>query len=241
MYLQESNKRYGYELKEVKLKKELIVDARQHYVIQHTHYSTFVKQFRTALFETASFFNNAMQHHLIPKVKGTPFPELEDPLLVLAEPKPVIALKQIHNSLYYIEQVILQLEQLNNKSWETAYVYHLFGAYTHLVNLHKAIEGLSVDSHVKLISNDLLNKAQTLLATIQEHSEPYQTAPETLSTEPIEFGGLWYCLNAFYVSPKHIRALRNTNYLTGAELDQLHQQAKHSAVTIEYLLSLIHI
>ena len=235
-FLKLAEETHDNEYRELPLQVDAISGNRHHHVIQHTYYSKFAREFRIALFEVTSLFNEALRKSLTPQTYGVPFPELEDSNLVLAEAQYVIALKQVFNSLYYIEEILLQLEKLNNKSWESMYVLHLYYVYKHLLKLHSSMERLKSDPKLKFIIGELYNKTQLILATVQEHSEAYKVASETISNEPITTNSLWYSLNAFYISPKHIRALRNTHYLTAEELNQLHSQAKNATVVIENLI-----
>lgn len=214
------------------------IGNRGHHVIQHTNYSKYIHNFRTELKQILLVFNKAMQTELTPQPSGIPYPELEDPNKLLAQNKQVIAIKRIFNSLFHIEGVMIDLEKLNNRSTETRYVYHLARAYGHIDEIMILTKGLAADPHFSLIARELLEKAQTMYATIQEHIDPYQVAPEEVDyNQPIQFKALWYTLNAFHISPKHIRSLRNNNYLTVAELNDLHISAKRSAVQIESIIN----
>lgn len=220
------------------LEHDATIGDRGHYVIQHTNYSKYIHKFRTELTEILLVFNKAMQTELKPQPSGIPYPELEDPNKLLAQNKQVIAIKRIFNSLFHVEGVMIDLEKLNNRSTETRYVYHLARAYGHIDEIMILTKGLAADPHFSLIARELLEKAQTMYATIQEHIEPYQVAPEEVDYKhPIQFNALWYTLNAFHISPKHIRSLRNNNYLTIEELNELHVSAKRSAVQIESIIN----
>lgn len=220
------------------LEHDATIGNRGHYVIQHTNYSKYIHKFRTELTEILLVFNKAMQTELKPQPSGIPYPELEDPNRLLAQNKQVIAIKRIFNSLFHVEGVMIDLEKLNNDSTKTRYVYHLGRAYGHIDEIMLLTKGLAADPHFNLIARELLEKAQTMYATIQEHIEPYQVAPEEVDYKhPIQFNALWYTLNAFHISPKHIRSLRNNNYLTIEELNELHVSAKRSAVQIESIIN----
>lgn len=170
--------------------------------------------------------------------RGVPYPELEDQKLTLAQCKQVLAIKRIFNCLYHVEGIILELESLTNRQYESKYVYHLLQAYGHINDIIKLSQGLAKDPHFALIGRQLLEKAQTIFATIQEHSDAYQAGPdEVLPSETVEYNALWYTLNAFFIFPKHVRALNNINYLTNQELNELHIEAKNSAIRIEKIIN----
>nr|WP_233590500.1 SdhA [Legionella qingyii] len=240
--------------------------GREHYVIQHNNYSKCIHEFRQSLFGVTQLLNNAMQTALTPQglqqslprvvdispegilnqAKETvnpqsspPFPEMEDNNKRLAQSRQVCALKDIFNSLFHLEGIALELEKLNNKSAKSRYVYYLLNAYGHLNEIIKSSKRLAADPHLGLIARNLLDKAQELYATFQEHSDAYQVSPEQVpyGTTKVQYNALWYVLNAFYISPKHIRALKNTNFLTTKELNQLHLRAKKATLFIEDLIN----
>ena len=216
---------------------------RAHYLIKHTTYSKFIYEFRQSLAEVTSLFNNAMQAELkIKKTSGVPFPEVEKPLQTAMQSQQVLAIKQIYNSLYHIEHIVRQLENLNDKAFKTEYVIYLIFTYQHLHAINKLTQQLRNDSHLQLISNELLEKAQNIWATIQEHLEPYQESVNEVAPldRNVQYSGLWYTLNAFNVIPKHITSLRNTSCLTQNDLVGLHESAKKASLTIEQLINNSH-
>lgn len=212
---------------------------RAHYLIKHQNYSKFLYEFRQLLSQLTPLFNASMQAELNMQSNGIPFPELQDKYLAQAQSKQVLAVKELYNSLYHAEHSIRQLESLNDKSFKTTYVYYLIQAYSHIYEIIKLSKKLSEDAHFKLISNELLEKAQNIWATLQEHSEAYQESVEEVAPldKKVQYSGLWYTLNAFTVIPKHISSLINTTYLTQDDLDQLHVSAKTASLTIEALIN----
>ncbi|STY30791.1 SdhA, GRIP coiled-coil protein GCC185 [Legionella wadsworthii] len=237
--------------------------GREQYVLQHTNYSKRIHEFRQSLFDVTKHLNNTMQKELNPNkpqsqevielipttvfsdlaqmVRGpsVPYPEMEDKNKRLAQGKQVCALKDIFNSMFHLEGIVLELEKLNDQSAKSRYVYYLLQAYGHLNEIIKSAKRLAADPHLGFIARDLLDKAQYLYATFQEQSETYQMGAEQVSYGPteVQYNPLWYVLNAFYIGPKHIRALRNTNYLTTEELNNLHIRAKKATLIIENLIN----
>ncbi|QEY50529.1 SdhA [Legionella longbeachae] len=213
-------------------------NKRAHYVISHTNYSKAIHEFRASLFEITKLFNKAMRAELRPQNAGVPFPEMENDNRRLAQSKQVCALKDIFNSMYHLEGIVLELEKLNNNSAKSLYVYYLLQAYGHVNEIIKLTQRLVADPHLGFIARELQDKAQNLYATIQEQSDAYQVGPEQVryGSPTVQYNALWYVLNAFYIGPKHIRALNNTNYLTTEELDDLHIRAKKATLFIENLI-----
>jgi hypothetical protein len=216
-------------------------EKRAHHLIKHTDYSKFVHKIRASLYELTARFNNTMQAELKSCASGVPFPELEDKHLRLTQSKQIIAIKQIFNTLYHVEGIVKQLEKLNDKSYKTTYVYYLIEAYNHTNEILKLTKSLSEDPHIGLISRELFDKAQMMWATIQEHTDAYKAGFDQIKDgKTVQFSGLWYSLNAFFISPKHIRSLTHHTDLTNQELHALHSRAKASAVTIEKVINSSH-
>ncbi|BCA94055.1 hypothetical protein TUM19329_04160 [Legionella antarctica] len=264
-YLRCAREKFESENQASPLESETNTENRAYHLIPHTKYSKFIKKFRTTLFEKTATFNEAMRTELTPKqniplypkpatpveelieafnkfindeINTIPFPELEDKNQTLTQSKQVVAIKRIYNALYHVEGIVRELEELTNRQYESVYVYHLLKAYGHINEIKELTEELAADPHFGLIGRELLEKTQTIFATIQEHSDPYQVSPDEVPTEgTVQYSGLWYALNAFFIIPKHIRALNNSNYLTTEELDALHVSAKNSAVRIEKIIS----
>ncbi|WP_284498305.1 protein SdhA [Legionella maioricensis] len=264
-YLRCAREKFESENEASPLEPETNTENRAYHLIPHTKYSKFIREFRTTLLEMTATFNDAMRAELTPKqnvplyqkpvtpveefieafnkfindeINAIPFPELEDKNQTLSQSKQVVAIKRIFNAVYHIEGIVRELEDLTNRQYESEYVYHLLQAYGHINEIKELAEGLAADPHFGLIGRELLEKAQTIFATIQEHSDPYQVSPDEVPTEgTVQYSGLWYTLNAFFIIPKHIRALNNSNYLTTEELDELHVCAKKSAVRIEKIIS----
>ncbi|KGP62482.1 protein SdhA [Legionella norrlandica] len=236
-YLKCAQEKFTSENTVIKLDHDATLEKRAHRLIKHTKFSEYFQKIRAELNQTILLFNHSMKAELQQQSKGIPYPELEDKNKELSQSEQVIAIKRLFNSLYHIEKIILELEKLDTHSFESVYVYHLVQVYDHINEIKKLALKLASDPHFKLIGRDLLEKAQMLFATIQEHSDAYQVSSEEVHyNKEIQYTALWYTLNAFYILPKHIRSLRNNNYLTTEELNELHLKAKKANVTIENII-----
>ncbi|KTD75493.1 hypothetical protein [Legionella waltersii] len=255
-YLRIADDKFKKENDAAILKLEVNTENRAHFVIKHTRYSKMVHDLRKELTRASLLFNHTMRAELrlpdlnpqgalslsdiqLPELpKGIPYPELMDKDKDLSQASQVVAFKRIWNSLYHIEKIISELEKLNNKSTETRYVYHLLQAYDHINEIKHLVIKLSQDPHFKLIGSDIIERIQWIIATAQEQTYSYQVAPTEIEYQGLEVenNALWYTLNAFYILPKHIRSLRNDNYLTTDELENLHVRAKKANITIENII-----
>lgn len=236
-YLLHAREKYAQENEAAPLEHDINDHKRAHYVIQHTHYSKAVREFREAVNQVTSLFNQAMQAQLQPRWGTVPFPQVEDKHETLTQSKQTVALKRIFNAIYHTECILAKLESLNNESSEYFYVLYLIQAYGHISEIIQLSQNLLKDPHFSVIARELIEKSQSIFSTIQENSEAYQMGAQDVPYNgDVQFGGLWYTLNAFYISPKHIRSLRNNTYMTPAELDSLHYKAKQATVIIETLI-----
>ncbi|EHL29457.1 hypothetical protein [Legionella drancourtii] len=142
------------------------------------------------------------------------------------------------NVKYYYHRLLAEVTKGWTKSKKVIYVYHLIQAYSHIDEIKKLSLRLASDPHYGLLAKELISKAQNIYANLQEQTEAYQTGAEQIPLEgTVQYSALWYALNAFYISPKHIRALNNINYLTTEELNALHERAKKATLTIEGLIN----
>jgi hypothetical protein len=237
IYERLAQEKFAEESNALALEHDKAIGKRGHHLIQHTNYSKGMNEFRTNLNQILTLFNKSMQAELKINTSGLPFPELGDPEKLARQSKQVLALKRIFNGMYHLEGIFIELEKLDNRSAETLYMYHLLQAYGHIEEIINITQEVAADPHFGLIGRELFENAQTLIATFQEHSDAYQVSPlEVPHDEAVTYNALWYVLNAFHIAPKHIRSLRNNNYLTAEELNELHLNAKKTTVNIEAII-----
>ncbi|MDR3501010.1 MAG: SdhA [Legionella sp.] len=230
---------------------------RAYRLLKDTNISKGIAEFRSALYGIQALFNEAMRKQLVPKAKGVPYPEMEDPYQQLAQSMQVRAIKDIYNCLFHIEGIAHELENLNDynlhrpysaigeesmaKLWKWNYVSTLLQAYGHINEIIKLSERLTTDPHYSFITRELVSKAQNLYAVIQGHSFAYQTAPEQIPVPgTVQQNSVWFALNAFYIGPNHIRSLKNKNYQSTEELNTLYKNAKQATLTIEAMIKNSH-
>lgn len=246
-YLQIADTQFIQEIELLPLENEPNSENRVHYLIKHQRYSNAIMEFSSSLKLIIKQLNQTMQQNLIAKSFRLPYPEAEDDFEILAQPTQVKAIKQIINNVYHLEQIAINLEKIYDHStkWDLAQplfewnstVQYIVYAYMELYPIIKSTTILLKDPQLSFIGQELLDKAQNLLGMLQEHTYAYQvTPPEHAPKERIQYYPLWYVLNAFYVSPIHIRALRNNNYISSEELTALHVQAKQANVNIEKII-----
>ncbi|MFI4917925.1 MAG: protein SdhA [Legionellales bacterium] len=218
---------------------------RAHYLIKHTNYSKSIADFRTALHLLTKQLNQSMQTELQAKSTGIPYPELGDSNAVLTQSRQVLAIKRLFNGLYHVEEIVTQLEELQDGGPQASiynksvYVGHLYQAYVQIDQLKDLTKNFVTDPYFRPIARDLINKVQTIWATVQEHTDAYQVAQGDVSTsnnEAVKTAALWYVGNAFYIIPNHIRTLLNKKNLRPEEIDKLQTAAKETCVRIEKII-----
>lgn len=175
---------------------------------------------------------------LNPQKSNVPFPEMEDDNQRLTQSNQVRAIKDLFNCLYHLEVIVLELEKLDNKSTKSFYVFCLLQAYAQINEIIKLSKRLAADQQLNFITEDLVAKAQLIYATFMEQTDAYQVGSDQVAfgKKAVQYNPLWYVLDAFYISPKHIRALNNHNYLTVEELSQLQLRAKKATMYIEQII-----
>lgn len=255
-YEELAQKKFHCEHNEYELLSNTNQNARDKYLIKTTNLSCGIRDFRTEFFALIQLFNKTMQLELTPQtLSGLPYPEMEnknDVHVHLAQGRQTRSIKDLYNSLYHLEGSTLELEKLEDlnlsgkgliyaKNKKGRYLTHLIATYTHINALIKIVKRMVNDPQSIFIAQELLVLAQNLYHTFQEGTEAYQKEPEEIPLQDsIRYDKLWYVLNAFYISPKHIRKLSKTNYLTPEELDVLHLSAKKATLIIEQLINNSH-
>ena len=231
--------KYHAEILKKELKPDLNLAKRANFVIKHTKYSEAVAGFRLSLFGFTTYLNQSISSKLKPALKGIPFPELEDKNQLFAQEKQVLILKQVFNGLYHLEQICHELENLDNTSAQTVYVYHLALAYKNINSLKNMIKNLMDDPHLALIAKDLMAKIRTIQLTLKEGSETYFPDPDQVKDvpEPIKYKAIWYPLHALMLVPEHIQALNIKKPLTDEQLAGIQTKTKQIVVNIERIIN----
>ncbi|CDZ75879.1 hypothetical protein BN59_00139 [Legionella massiliensis] len=260
----QAGSKYQTEVRARELKHDDKSSYRANHLLKHTEYSKAIGEFKDTVIQLTTLFNTTTKEQLNPTQyyirSGVPFPEVENGVARLKESKQVLGLKAIANSLYHIEQISKQLEALNNKSTETVYVYHLVQVYTHLDSIASAAKELYKDPYLALIASDISNRATAIYQMLLIQSEPYRTSPDTVGTplpevaatdEPsntaeqtppstaneVQYGGIWYPLNAFMLVPAYIQKLTAEDNLTQEDQETIQEHTKQVVLKIEGVIN----
>ncbi|KTD33155.1 SdhA, substrate of the Dot/Icm system [Legionella nautarum] len=221
---------------------------RRDFLIKHRNYSQAVGEFKESLLKLTSLFNNTIQKELepasywsIPFVgDGAPFPELQNRNQLLAQGQQVIGIKRLINCLYHLEKICQQLEKLNDNNWEAIYVLHLVQANNHVGEILELSKSLYEDPLLRLLVADLVSKAKHISETLVSKTEPYRKDPTTVpipeNDTRLQYGSIWYSLNALMYAPTHIATLLNQGEVPSQEQERIAAHAKQVALNIESII-----
>ncbi|MFI4917932.1 MAG: protein SdhA [Legionellales bacterium] len=263
--LERSVKKYAQEQQALALSENIQLESRAHCVLKHSHGTRYINEFRSALQQMTAKLNQSMRRELDVKSSpkpvlkplkpygfilqslgllnhcfDLPYPELEHSTESLAQGKQVLALKRMFNALYYIESIAYLLEQLNEQDSKAYYMLLLWSVYDRAETINSCAQDLLDDPYYQIIARDLFNKAQSMLAALQEQSTMYQPSqPELLNKEAYEMQALAHVLNAFYIIPKHINALQSKHYIHADKLTDLQVSAKKTTLQIKAIINSI--
>jgi hypothetical protein len=227
---------FSHETNMANIEREQFEKKRKNYLIKHTDYSKAIADFKKSFFEIKHLFNASLQDNLTAQKKGVPFPEIEDKNLVLQQAKQVVGMKRLYNCLYHLEQISLQLEQLNEKSYQSVYVSHLLMIYNHLNEIYGNGKALLQDPHYSALFNELLDKAKKAYEIIDEQSKPYITRDEGIDLPEVQYGGMRVAINGFLALPQHIRVSQDSSGFSQEQINALHYQSKETALKIESII-----
>jgi hypothetical protein len=232
---------------------------RADFVLQQK-YSESIAAYRTSLYQLIDMFSESFKQSFKPAMEGVPFPALADRKNAFLEAKQVVGMKRIFNSLYYLEQICLQLEQLHNNDYKYAdnllnaanklsdkyaYVNCIIKAKSEADKLLDTIKELAADPHFSLLATDLKEKAAALYGVFMQQKEIYAVSSEDIHLQhlaekepPVHSSGLWYALHTFMVVPEHLYALNKGENFSGTNrLEIANKRAKQAAVNIERIIA----
>ncbi|KTD22220.1 SdhA, GRIP coiled-coil protein GCC185 [Legionella lansingensis] len=202
-------------------------------------YST-LKKAHTRLLDV---FGKTFKERCIPAATGIPFPELMDQKTALIEPKQVIGIKRIFNSLYHLENVCLELEKLDDHSIKLVYLRHLLLVKGHAQELLELAKELATDPHFSLLATELKDKALMVYKTFMEQKETYAVDSEEVHLpEPqyegkkIKYGSLWHTLHTFMLVPEHIEATLHNQPLSAESKLRVNTRTKQITINIERII-----
>lgn len=231
---------------------------RVHHVVKREVYSKTVAEIRAFLAEQKVLFNNAINNQLVEQpANQLPYPELEKPLLALAQSTPVMALKRLFNCFYNLENMCLELESLKDNGSQHRYAFTVIKAYVNLKDAIELANALVKDPYWFVLADNIKHKLDEFYTQFKEVRGYYipETEEEKLPELPegiepparesrlldvtassTRFKSILYALNTIYVTPEHIDALYRGQNLTQLERDSIHKHTEEVTEKIEEIL-----
>lgn len=215
---------------------------RASHVFKHNEFSASVAKFRLYLSKQIPLFNSAIRRHLEhnPAEDALPFPNLENANQRLAESSQLLALKQAFNCLYYLEKVVLALEELNDSTLEITYTFKILEVVGQAAQAHAILESLAKTPYLLPIIEELQQKFLNVRTTLtglqgQYFPEPVPAQPEGGAVAPHK--PIFYAVNAMLFLPAHITALRVNQGVQADAAQQIHEYAERVTADLERILN----
>ncbi len=219
---------------------------RVHHVFSHERYSAAVRQLSGAVRATLPLFSTPIRVELeaAAAAAGVPFPGLELEVESLKTSDQVLLLKQLMNALYYLEYFFVQMELVNNQSfemvnsaWNTIYLIKatVWGAVP-FINIINAVRA---NPNLAIIMNDVLQRIEQIQG-VWLGLKPLYSIPSTDVGNPAEAAssnGTWYSMLGMTVLPEHLKALKAGLGFSPADAEPHQALAKDTTLRIENILA----
>lgn len=236
------------------------LDNRLDKVIKRNKYSEDIKKLSDTLNEQISkFFNKSITSNFKPSISGVPFPDIEDSQLpelidnasgpestLFIQYKQLRNIKRLMNTLYYLQQTLAQMEQLNDNYFgieltqKGLYLYHIIQAFRHISSFKDTFTELQNDPHLSILFKEFKSGYDYLKKKIETISAPYTNEPPVDSSKApgvVHLNKLWYTLHSFMLIPSHIEAAYNKRKLTTEDLEQIKIDTKRIEITLERVMN----
>ncbi len=119
-------------------------------------------------------------------------------------PHQVLVYMRLKNAVYFIEQIMLQLEKINEHESKIPYVLHLVSAYQYLQDFSPMFEGLRDDPYLAATYSCMASKLKSMLNTLRDESQFY-SGDEALKVN--KHPSILRFMKVLKVFPEHISGL----------------------------------
>lgn len=215
---------------------------RASHVFKHKEFSASVAKFRLYLSKQIPLFNSAIRDHLAhnPAKDTLPFPNIENANQRLTESSQLLALKQAFNCLYYLEKVVIALEELNDNTLEITYTFKILEVLGQAAQAHTILESLAKTPYLLPMIEELQQKFLHVRTTLtglqgQYFPEPIPAQPDGAAVSP--HTPIFYAVNAMLFLPAHINALRVNQGVQADAAQQIHEYAKRVTADLKRILN----
>ncbi|HVT62009.1 MAG TPA: hypothetical protein VHD33_00780, partial [Legionellaceae bacterium] len=208
---------------------------REDFIFKSTQASTTIHHFIESLKQWIPKLNTSIQRTLVPRDNNVPYPDLspstQSPMVLLAQ--------RIFNALYHLEESCKLIENLKitrNSTIQAENRQTLINLYGHLERFWNLALQIYNDPSLIAITNEIKNQYHYFLPQLTTLINPYGTSPDQVDpiNSNVQYSGLWYTLNALYITPKHLHALthQDDNPNFGSE----QSAAKEATLQIETII-----
>lgn len=156
-----------------------------------------------------------------------------DALNVLKTPQQVLLLKRLMNVLYYLEQIVLELEQVNDKSFQIPYVMHLVISYLYVQDIIPLLSEIKNDPVLSGLYTDVSHQIQAMYKLVNHETQYYIEENHPDDKTKHQSAGLQTLLNLLKMLPER---LSTSTDKFKAKRPELRQATEKSAHNIEKIL-----
>ncbi len=162
-------------------------------------------------------------------------------------PDQVMVYMRLKNAVYFIEQIILHLEKINDQEGQIPYVFHLIVAYLYFQDFTPMIKGLLDDPHLAVIYNSMASKLKSILNTLRDEGQ-YYSGDEALNVNKDH--SLLSFMKFIKVFPEHISStvsafhkkyldLAKSAEIAAAKIETIIEHASHSHLRLFFNLPMV--
>lgn len=156
-----------------------------------------------------------------------------DALSVLKTPRQVLLLKRLMNILYYLEQILLELEQVNDKSFQIPYVMHLVVSYLYVQDIMPLLAELKNDPVLSELYTDISHQIKAISKLVNHETQYYVETNHPDDKTKNQSAGLKTLLNTLKMLPER---LSTTTDEFQEKRPELKRATEKSARNIEKIL-----
>lgn len=225
---------------------QLLIDnphgTRTSYVVKDPQYTRYIQDLVLQLEEyTRTLFSLEVQKKLVVQTqpisgraisllaqlesRPQPFPEANelDDLSHLKQERQVLGLKRFYNCVHELREVAIQLEELNEDSYKTKYVWRSIMLEEHLRRAVILYQQISEDEYLNPLVTELRQSIAVIINSFQTLTSPY--APKKADKDAnidAAHDAIFYIVNGLVIGREQIDAWQKGNYIS----DETAQEAQ---------------
>ncbi len=148
-------------------------------------------------------------------------------------PHQVLAYKRLMNIIYYLEQIMLEVEKVNADESKLSRLNHLLISYLHLADIYPLIGSLLADPHFSPFFRDIISRVESIIKNITDEGEHY-SVPDQVKADanPVNLDSLYF-MNVLKMLPERI-SLSTNAYKD--KLPELKASSKKATANIEKII-----